>query len=1083
MSETQDTLTRTRIASELDKNFIVEAAAGTGKTTCLVSRMVALIETGTCQIDQLAAVTFTRKAAAELRERFQAALQKRATTLQTGDAEKCKRLKSASDRVDLAFVGTIHSFCAALLRERPIEFAVDPAFRELDEKDDYLLREQAWHENIADLIASGDPLLDQLRDLDIDRAQLKTCFSHFIEHRDIEHWPVKLPPEIDIEALQQHTRQYISEIKDLLKTFPKQLDDLVDRYWQISRASSRGFRTLGDFFSLLERFTSKKKGVQKDWASVPGGSKELCKQHNARWEQFRTSVALPGIEYWTRYRYQFVVRFLRRAVSIYEQLKQASGGLDFQDLLLTVARGLKTQPHLRTYFQSRYSTVLVDEFQDTDPLQSQMLLFLTASDPAQTDWRQCVPKPGALFLVGDPKQSIYRFRRGDILTYNQVKEIVCTHGGEVLPLVKNFRSRVELREWNNRIYRDKFGKQATAYSPAAEDMVQGREDSLHPQAAHKKLCGPYRLELPTDYNVADVRKLEAESIARYIRHAIDTGVEVFRTQEEELRGRKTQVEPRDFLIIPWGKKSMNDYTDALERYRIPYQVSGGNPLTNNSHLNSLADCLRAIDDPSNPVHYLSVLRRFFGFSDRELFLLRQANGSFNYNHPIPDGLSAELKEKFQSVAQRFQNYQAWMRSMSYATAACQIADDLGVIAAAAATDEGDMQAGGLFKVIEWLRSQSWDFDSATDMIECLENVLTTDDADVCPALRSTGNVVRLMNLHKAKGLQAPVVFLAGAVSRYRGKAGCHIDRSAEVPVGYMGIVVDISEWHKKEVATPEDWSEHQAEEQRFLDAEHDRLLYVATTRAECATIVSVYDNKTNWSSLHPYLEDSPLLQIPGVDTAGASDQPVASDSVSLDDIQAKWKVALTPGYSITTAKTLGLKGRSRPDWEASGDYGHQWGSVIHELLEVCHKSTGFDPHPAELHPTALRLAQEYGVATDRVDELVATVRSVEASEIWKRALEAKRCYSELPFETTVLDDEGRPQLLRGVIDLIFEEQDGWVIVDYKTDDITNANIREAVRYYRSQLERYSHHWTSITSYQVKEIGLYFTKLNQYEAIV
>ncbi len=196
MSETQDTLTRTRIASELDKNFIVEAAAGTGKTTCLVSRMVALIETGTCQIEQLAAVTFTRKAAAELRERFQAALQKKATTIQTGDAEKCKRLKSASDRLDLAFVGTIHSFCAALLRERPIEFAVDPAFRELDEKDDYLLREQAWHENIADLIASGDPLLDQLRDLDIDRAQLKTCFSHFIEHRDIEHWPVKLPPRL-----------------------------------------------------------------------------------------------------------------------------------------------------------------------------------------------------------------------------------------------------------------------------------------------------------------------------------------------------------------------------------------------------------------------------------------------------------------------------------------------------------------------------------------------------------------------------------------------------------------------------------------------------------------------------------------------------------------------------------------------------------------------------------------------------------------------------------------------------------------------------------------------------------------------
>ena len=156
--EQQDTITRNRIESELDKNFIVEAAAGTGKTTSLVNRMVALVRTGTCRIDQLAAVTFTRKAAAELRERFQAALRNKATESETNDSNELQRLATAADQVNQAFVGTIHSFCATLLRERPIEFGVDPAFRELDEKDDRLLREQAWQENIADLIASRDPL-------------------------------------------------------------------------------------------------------------------------------------------------------------------------------------------------------------------------------------------------------------------------------------------------------------------------------------------------------------------------------------------------------------------------------------------------------------------------------------------------------------------------------------------------------------------------------------------------------------------------------------------------------------------------------------------------------------------------------------------------------------------------------------------------------------------------------------------------------------------------------------------------------------------------------------------------------------
>ena len=168
-----------------------------------------------------------------------------------------------------------------------------------------------------------------------------------------------------------------------------------------------------------------------------------------------------------------------------------------------------------------------------------------------------------------------------------------------------------------------------------------------------------------------------------------------------------------------------------------------------------------------------------------------------------------------------------------------------------------MQVGGLLKAIEWLRNQSWDFDSAMDLIQFLEEVLEADDADACAALPPDGNVIQLMNLHKAKGLEAPIVFLADTSARSRGEVGCFVDRSAGEPAGYMGISAKLNEWKKVEVAAPDNWSALQSEEQKFLDAEHERLLYVATTRAACAVIVSVGKDNSNWASLHSYIENAP----------------------------------------------------------------------------------------------------------------------------------------------------------------------------------------------------------------------------------
>lgn len=1082
--EAQDANARRRICDELDQNFMVEAAAGTGKTTSIVNRMVSLITHGACPIDQLAAVTFTRKAAAELRERFQLELRRRAVEqeLKTPHDQTIRnRLLQASDDSNRAFVGTIHSFCAAILRERPVEFGIDPAFREISEKEDQQLREIAWIENISDLIASQDPLMDKLDELGIDRQLIKNRLNHFIDFRDVEHWPHAAPPELDLADVQRQTREYIQHMQKLLPLFPasRGTDKLMDRYESIVRSSGKDWGRLGNFFDLLEKFDHSDGTTQKWWHDKP-----TAKSESLRWQQFRDAVAKPAMRYWCRVRYEFVVDFLRRAVTIYERLKTATGGLDFNDLLLATSRGLRSQPELRKYFQSRYTHLLVDEFQDTDPIQAEIILYLTSRDVNQKDWQKCHPNAGALFLVGDPKQSIYRFRRGDIVTYNRVKELYKESGGEVLALVKNFRSRTEVREWNNRVYRDKFLPQANQYTPAAEDMVQGRVDQLANDPSPQRLCGVYRLSVATDVSIDDATHQEATAVARFIRHAIDAGMRVPRTAREIELGLSESVSARDFLIIPWGKKRINTFRSALESYGIPSEITGGNAFHGIQELSVLIDCLRAMDDPHNPLHFLAVLRDgLWGFSDRELYQFKKAGGRFSFTAPVPDSLDRELKLRFEEACERFRQYQAWLRALPFSSAVSRVAEDLGLLSSAAAGPEGNVMCGGFLKALEWVRQQESDFDCASDLISFFEELLDADETEGCTALPPDADVVRVMNLHKAKGLEAPVVFLVDTSMRYDHPVLCHIDRTAETAVGYMGITTENGRWAKREIAAPDNWSAFQAEEQRYLDAEADRLLYVATTRAACAMIVSMGKNNSNWSGLYAYLQDAPEIEVPpdppSIETrtthsvAHSGDEPPLSN----DRFEHRWAAASQASYAIAAAKDLGLHGSTRPRWEATGDYGYQWGSAVHELLEIRVKSP-----LVEIRPAAITLTREYNLGSSRVDELIETVESVTGSEIWQRAQAAGQCFSELPFESPATSAEGLPTIVRGVIDLVFEEPQGWVIVDYKTDDITQNELESARDYYQKQLEVYSRHWQQITGFRVHELGLYFTRINAYVAI-
>ena len=325
-----------------------------------------------------------------------------------------------------------------ILRERPIECGVDPGFREISESEDFQLREQAWQTFLKGLYSKGDSRLDRMYELGLKTGDLKKCYQRFVEFPDVDEWPHDAPPSIDLSGIKAQTQEYVEHMKQISLAFPKErgTDKLMSRYEGIVRASNNSdWGVQGQFFDLLELFDTSHGATLKYWGEGSAGDKQIAKRERDRFAEFRSDVAQPALEWWYRHRYEFVIELLEQAQLIYNDARRASGGLDFQDLLLRSAEALKRQPILRAYFQRRFTHILVDEFQDTDPIQAEILAYLTSRDNNETDWKKCSPAPGRLFLVGDPKQSIYRFRRADIVTYQQVKSIFESSGGKVLSLI------------------------------------------------------------------------------------------------------------------------------------------------------------------------------------------------------------------------------------------------------------------------------------------------------------------------------------------------------------------------------------------------------------------------------------------------------------------------------------------------------------------------------------------------------------------------------------------------------------------------------------------------------------------------
>ena len=451
-SSPSDSAGRRAIRDSLDTSLLVEAAAGTGKTTELVRRLVAVLASGRARIDGVAAVTFTRKAAGELKLRLREALDR--ARRNASNPSEIRNLERAVAGLEEASIATIHSFCADVLRKRPVEAGVDPDFRETSEDEASRLFGRAFRQWMETRMAHPSPglsralqrsLARQGDDISSPLEQLRAAAWQLMEWRDYGNaWRREaFDREGVLDALVGRSRELAATSvrstnrrdRLLRKLGPvRDLDAWVRRF---ERERRRDYHRLeGRMLHLLQRLKSRYFQPSQTGEYAPGLPRAVVVR--AREDLLRE------LEEFKRCADADLAALLQGELlgvaPFYEALKEQTSRLDFMDLLIRTRDLIRDRPAVRRDFQEHFTHIFVDEFQDTDALQAEILLLLSADDPEETDWRRVRPVPGKLFLVGDPKQSIYRFRRADVVLYQEIKEILEAAGVSVVHLKRNFRS-------------------------------------------------------------------------------------------------------------------------------------------------------------------------------------------------------------------------------------------------------------------------------------------------------------------------------------------------------------------------------------------------------------------------------------------------------------------------------------------------------------------------------------------------------------------------------------------------------------------------------------------------------------------
>ena len=521
---------------------------------------------------------------------------------------------------------------------------------------------------------------------------------------------------------------------------------------------------------------------------------------------------------------------LREAINIYEQLKTRSGRLDFVDFLLRARNMLRDFPLVRADFQRRFTRIFVDEFQDTDPVQAEIILLLAASDPAVESWKQAVPTPGKLFIVGDPKQSIYRFRRADVGTYQDVKKLLLGCGAIELQLTTSFRSVPSIQSCIN-----------AAFGPIMVQNDRTLQAGYVPLSSHRAetMSQPTVVALPVPEPYGK-RDLAAYAIDRSLPDAVGAFVDwliresKWTVTETGNPSEQVPISARHICLLfrrfqDFGGDVTRPYVQALEARRILHMVVGGKSFHTREEVEALRTALAAIEYPDDQLSVYATLRgSFFALTDESLFMYRY---QFRRLHPMRlprDTVTTELEPVVKGLALLAELHRK-RNSRQVADTIADLMEATRAHAAFALRPSGEQVLANVLHVAEmartWEQSGRLSFRAFVDQ---LRRDAESGEAPEAPIMEDGSEGVRMMTVHKAKGLEFPIVILADLTAKLQpSQAHRYIETERSL------CAVRIGGW------SPLELTNHEAEEIARDTAEAIRLAYVAATRVRDLLVVPV----------------------------------------------------------------------------------------------------------------------------------------------------------------------------------------------------------------------------------------------------
>lgn len=981
MSIPVDNAARVAAANDLDTTFFVEAAAGTGKTTTLVSRILTAVKSGRARLPEIVAITFTEKAAGELKVRLREML---------GKELSGEKLDEALRDLERAPITTIHSFCASVLRERPVEAAVDPQFVVADNLQREWLLDAAWASWLEVELAKNPAVLRRALFREVRLDPLRDLAMLLVNERSRRiRWPK--PEPLDTRQALQRFHASVPSLERGLKHLCESSGNLFadarafcDTVSQLDGASDE--RVVAVLSNL--KLTAPTRVADFDGKPAFDEMKALIKTLKAELESFATSAD-----------HNFLIElaaWLQGFVAHFQQFKRAKAMLDFDDLLEKTRDLFHSHSNVRDDLLRRYKFLLVDEFQDTDPVQSEIVLTLGGH------------APGRLFLVGDPKQSIYGFRRADIEMYAHTRRTV-EKTGRVLQFQQNFRSQSTILDWVNEVF-------SQLIQPPVDGDYQPGYMALQPtrRATEPRVTVLKPETIPDKQSAEETRRAEATALARYLRQQVEANT----------------FQWGDMALLFRSFTGLDIYTEVFLDHGLPFRVLGGRGFYQRQEIQTLISLLSCLDNPNDKLHLVAVLRSpLVGWTDEQL-LLAAEDGELNY---LTGDYDVFLRLRELHEQRHAMSVPAFVERVFAQTHFCQ--------AFVACSPDGASSVANLMKALDLARQlERAGVCSLRGFVRQLRRtVMAGVEEEPAPANEETDDVVRLLTMHKSKGLEFPVVVLADL-------AGKSSDSGAKWGVNRVTGTHEL----RFDGCRTAGFDEAVVEQNKREEAEEIRLLYVAATRAKERLVVPVFAKKG---------ERLDLL-IRGMESATAHEEVIA--------VPGETARIETP--TVPSAHRIGPQERSA--WQQR--HAALLARAAQPLARLSPSKLGGESEPLEHEPASktreqsielgslVHEALERGETDGLPEEARGMVDQTMQSELWQRALQAAEVYRELPFAWSTPSG-----LMEGKIDLLFREGERWTLVDYKTD------ARVEPEKYRDQMKAYEQALDQIAGIRVAETLLFF----------